>query len=342
MSTLLHAHRELYKRSSDEQFASMESLFAHCESQRNLSRDVWRPPQDVRPRTQSETLILGAGSDGDFRLNDWSFSQLCRLSLVSKETVNRVIPDTASRILTDTMPTGSKPLQLLVTNDTLRSIHGISYSRLWNSELLDVVRQTAEEFCPPPPATTGGTGLYCGEQDLFCFLIDPTGWIDVGSEAFAPGFFVWNSEVGRRSVGISTFWFQAVCCNHIVWDTMDVMEFKRKHTGNISESLTEIRRHIGDLTAKRDARRDGFHRTIIKAMETRVGDTIDEATKTLLKQDLPKDMITKALKLLSSVGKPFTLWNLVDALSHENVSVAFAGDRLEADQKIAKLLAMAM
>ena len=126
MSNLMHAHRELYKRSPDEQFDSMDSLFAHCESQRNVSRDVWRPPQDVRPRTLGESLILGAGSDGDLQLNDWSFSQLCRLALVSKETVNRVAPDTASRILVDTMPSGSKPLQMLVTNDTLRSIHGVA------------------------------------------------------------------------------------------------------------------------------------------------------------------------------------------------------------------------
>jgi len=58
--------------------------------------------------------------------------------------------------------------------------------------------------------------LYCGEQDLFAFLIDPTGWVEMGDgEAFAPGFFLWNSEVGRRSVGVQTFWFQAVCANHV-------------------------------------------------------------------------------------------------------------------------------
>jgi hypothetical protein len=342
MSNLMHAHRELYKRSPDEQFGSVESLFTHCEAQRNASRDVWRPPQDVRPKTLGESLILGAGADGDLSLNDWSFSQLCRLALVSKETVNRVEPDTASRILIDTMPTGSKPLQMLVTNDTLRSIHGVAYSRLWNSQLLEVIRQAARDFIPPPPARNGGTGLYCGEQDLFCFLIDPTGWIDVGSEAFAPGFFVWNSEVGRRSLGISTFWFQSVCSNHIVWDTMEVLEFKRKHTGNISESLGEIGRMIEDLAAKRDARRDGFNRTIIKAMETRLGSTMDEATKFLLKEGLPKEAITKALQSLNRDGKPFTLWNLVDALTHENVSMSYAGDRLEADIKIAKLLTLAL
>ena len=47
----------------------------------------------------------------------------------------------------------------------------------------------------------GKTGLYCGEQDMFVFLIDPLGWTEIDGEAFAPGFFLWNSEVGRRSVG---------------------------------------------------------------------------------------------------------------------------------------------
>src|SRR6185437_16317944 len=72
--------------------------------------------------------------------------------------------------------------------------------------------------------------------------------------------FVWNSEVGRRSVGIQTFWFQAVCANHIVWDAVEVVDFTRKHTANVRECLSEIRRHIERLVEKRDQRRDGFAR----------------------------------------------------------------------------------
>ena len=59
---------------------------------------------------------------------------------------------------------------------------------------------------PPHKGLGGGTGLYAGEQDMFCFMIDPTGWTEIGGESFAPGFFLWNSEVGRRSLGLSTFW----------------------------------------------------------------------------------------------------------------------------------------
>jgi hypothetical protein len=104
---------------------------------------------------------------------------------------------------------------VLSTGETVRSIHGTAYTRLWNADLLDAIADAAPGFSPPQKAMTGGTGLYCGEQDLFCFLIDPTGWADIGGESFAPGFFVWNSEVGRRSLGVQTFWFQAICQNHV-------------------------------------------------------------------------------------------------------------------------------
>jgi hypothetical protein len=68
-------------------------------------------------------------------------------------------------------------------------------------------------------------------------FIDPTGWAEIEGEAFAPGFFLWNSEVGRRSVGVQTFWFQAVCQNYIVWDAVEVVDFSRKHTANVSDSI---------------------------------------------------------------------------------------------------------
>jgi hypothetical protein len=56
--------------------------------------------------------------------------------------------------------------------------------------LLAAVREFAVDFSPPPVGLNGATGLYAGEQDLFCFLIDPAGWVEIDGEAFAPGFYV--------------------------------------------------------------------------------------------------------------------------------------------------------
>jgi hypothetical protein len=223
---------------------------------------------------------------------------------------------------------------------TVRSLHGTVYTRLWNVELVNVLREFAVDFVPTQKASSGGTGLYCGEQDMFCFLIDPTGWAEIDGEAFAPGFFLWNSEVGKRSLGIETFWFQAVCQNHIVWDAVEVVEFTRKHTGQVHESLSEIRRIIEELVRKRDERRDGFVRVIRKAMETKLGDDAEEVAKVLGQSGISRTLAKRALEMAERQGR-FTIFSLVDALTRLSGEIRHAGDRTEADEKAARLLALA-
>ena len=334
---LLRAHAELYRRTADEQFDSLTALSDHCRQQRVASQDRWRPPADLRVETAAEGLMLAAGGDGAFLMNDWSFGQLCRLASVGKETVNRLSAETARRVFVETLPAGNKPLQLFTQDDRLRSIHGASYTRLFDADLVALLQEFAVDFQPPQTAAGGGTGLYAGEQDMFCFLIDPAGWTEIEGEAFAPGFFLWNSEVGKRSLGIQTFWFQAVCQNHIVWDAVDVVDYSRKHTASVHESLGEVRRIIEALVAQRDARRDGFAKVIAKAMQTRLGDDADEVADAVAKCGISRAAIKQALKIAERQGR-FTIFALVDALTRLSAESKFAGERTEADQRAARLL----
>jgi hypothetical protein len=341
MSILTRASQELFKRGPDERFSSLEELSRHCRDERRASQDRWHLPQQVRLQGLQDLVGVALGSDGDFHLNDWSFGQLCKLAGVGKDTVNRLSPDTASRVLAETLPVGNKPLQVLTREDRVRSIHGASYTRLHNADLLQVVRETATDFTPPQQGFNGGTGLYCGEQDMFAFLIDPTGWTEIDGEAFAPGFFVWNSEVGRRSLGMQTFWFQAVCQNHIVWDAIEVVDFSRKHTANVHDALIDIRRGIDDLVAKRDARRDQFAAAISKAMKERLGDDAEEVMKKLAEHGISRSLAKQATELAAAQGR-FTIFSLVDALTKLTGKVQWIGDRTEADQKAASLLTLAL
>jgi hypothetical protein len=263
------------------------------------------------------------------RMNSWSFGQLCSLANVSRDTVNRLSPGTAAKVFEETLPKGGKPMQVYAEGDLIRSIHGASYTRLHDVELLTMLREFATDFVPPQesgaPGTQGGTGLYCGEQDMFCFLIDPTGWTEINGEAFAPGFFVWNSEVGKRSVGIQTFWFQAVCRNHIVWDAIEVVEFSRKHTANVHDSLREMRRIVEALVEKRDQRRDGFAEAIGKAMTARLGDDADEVMKVLSKHGITRQLAKEALDIAREQGA-FTIFAVVDALTRLAGRIKNAGD----------------
>jgi len=343
MQTLKKAHDELFRRSPDERFKTFDDLWAHCLEEESRSTVNWAQPSDLAPSPNEGRLDLAVENGNRYRLNSWSFGQLCSVASVNRDTVNRLSPETAALVFEETLPRGDKPLQVFRTADTVRSVHGASYTRLNNTELLSVVREFATEFVPPQesgrPGTEGGTGLYCGEQDMFCFLIDPTGWTEIGGEAFAPGFFLWNSEVGKRSVGVQTFWFQAVCANHIVWDAIEVVEFSRKHTANVGDAVGEIRRILDRLVEKRNARRDGFARVIENAMRTRLGDDADEVLKLLGKHGVTRGLAKDAIESAREQGA-LTVFSVVDALTRIAGKRRFAGDRTEVDQRASSLLAI--
>ena len=151
MVNLTRASEELFQRSPDERFASLEELQQHCQREREFSTDRWQLPQSLAPQAGDGRVAITLEDGGEHLLNEWSFSQLCRLAGVSKETVNRLSPETASRALRETLPSADKPMQLLTAGRSVRSLHGVSYTRLWNSELLSVVGEFAHRF----PATAG-------------------------------------------------------------------------------------------------------------------------------------------------------------------------------------------
>ena len=338
MVTLTKASRELYQRGPDETFATFDELYAHCRNEKQNSSDLWMASDEF---VLTHDLTICDLDDGAERaIVDWSFSQLCRMAGVSRDTLNRLSSKTASKAFEETLPHSTKPLQFLATEDRIRAIHGAAYTRLWNADLLSVVKDFASDFTAPQNSMNGASGLYCGEQDMFAFMIDPAGWAEIDGEAFAPGFFVWNSEVGKRSLGVQTFWFQKVCQNHIVWDATEVIEFSRKHTANVADGLIEVRQILEQLVAKRNARRDSFVKVIKKATRERLGRDAEEVTKVLVAKKLPKRLIADALRIAEKQGA-FTIFALVDALTQLSQRVAFAGDRTMLDIRIGQLLALA-
>ena len=170
MANLKAAHQELFRRQDDECFETLEELIRHCRTEREAGSELWHPPDILWPQIEGDRLRLHMGNDGAFLMNHWSFSQLCGLCGVSRDTINCLSPETASRALQETKPAGQKPLQVLIGEETVRAIHGTQYSRLWNAELLEAIRAAAPDFQQPQRAMTGGTGLYCGEQDMFAFV----------------------------------------------------------------------------------------------------------------------------------------------------------------------------
>lgn len=341
MEILTKASAELFRRKPDETFATLAQLIEHCKATKEKSVDIWKPPVEVKVTPNNDSLDVSLAEDGTYRPNNWSFTQMCQLAGVSRDTVNKVSPQTAVQIFEDTLPRGSKPLQVHTMDGVLRSIHGASYTRLYNADVLELVEQCAVDFQTPQEAISGATGLYCGEQDMFAFLIDPLGWAEINEEAFAPGFFIWNSEVGRRTVGVQTFWFQAICQNHIVWDAVEIVEYTRKHTANVRDSLDPIRQIIENLVAKRDERKDSFVKVVQKAVIEKLGDDAEEVLKALQREGIPRGVAKEATEYAEKNGG-FSIFSLVDALTRMGRKIENAGERTNMDSRAGKLLSLAL
>ena len=342
MANLKRASQQLFSRPNDERFETFDSLQSHCNRMKENSSLFWHLPKEISPCPIGSELGIDIGSNGVHSLNDWSFGQVCTIANVHKETVNRLGSDTASRVFRETIPSGGKPLQLMTQGGTLRSIHGASYTRLFDADLLNMVRQEATGFHAPPKGFNGATGLYAGQQDMFAFLIDDSAWVEIGGEQFAPGFFVWNSEVGRRTIGIETFWFQHICANHIVWDAIEVVRYCRKHTAKVVNALDDIEGVIRRLVQTRDARRDAFANSMKKAMSTSLGTDSEEVTKALIGRGISMNLVKSAIEMMSSNGLGFSLFQAVDALTRLTGRLTNAGDRIEQDTRIGSLMALAV
>ncbi|MCI0331937.1 MAG: DUF932 domain-containing protein [Planctomycetes bacterium] len=344
MTTLMQASRELFRRPPDERFANLAELSAHCRQTALSSVDRKESSAEFRPVPQDDAMLLRIDGTPPCRMNDWSFSQLCSLAGVAKATVNRLRPMTAAQVLTETLAERTSKeldLQALVYKaEVVRSINSVRYRRLWNADVVAMLMEFGTDFTPPQPGANGGTGLYAGEQDMFCFLIEPLGWVEIGDKAFAPGFFVWNSEVGRRTIAVSTFWYQSVCANHIVWDATDVTEFTRRHIGNVYESLAAVRTIIQRLVDRKHQRRDTFARVIGRAMRERYGRDGEEVATKLMKAGFAKELSRRATELARQKGG-YSIWAVVEAITQLNRETPFAGRRNETDQKASQLLSLA-
>ncbi len=343
MTNVRDASRELFSRPPDERFETLTTLYEYCDELRQRSRHTKEPSTEFRPVLHEGRLAVRVNGHAPRFLNNWSFTQLCSFAGAAKETVNRLCPDTAARVLTETLAdrgNAQVDLQALLLDDTMiRAVNGARYRRLWNAEIVEMLVGAAMGFEPPPRGFNGATGLYAGEQDMFVFMIDPNGWIDVRGEAFAPGFFVWNSEVGKRSVGVSTFWFQRCCANHILLDATEIVELTRRHVGNVHESLGVIRCVIEDLVRQRDARKDQFAAVIAKAMRAVLGPTAPDVEDTLVRLGFTKALGKRATEIAREKGS-LTIWSVVDALTQLAREYSFAGSRTEADQRAASLLSL--
>lgn len=340
-SNLMLASAQCFNRPDDHRFETLDDMAAMLKLQHDRSKRELVSSKRWKVAESSAGLrMVDAETQQGHDLTAYSLGQLATFAKIPTAVLGRLTNETASRALNEslslTMVDQHKDYSLLsYTNGSsrLRAINSDRYATVPNYRVVEALRQY-DDLSRPQKAFNGATGLYAGDRDMFAFLVDPTGWFEVNGEWFTRGVCVWNSEVGARSFGVQTFYFQRVCCNHIIWGADQTTKFRRRHIGK--DIVTECLNTMNDMieSSRRQAP-DGFAAVVKAAMEA--GVDADKAAAILATKGLSKQLAQAAIESADKDGH-LTVWALVDAITRLAREESYTAERMDVDRIGASLL----
>ena len=360
MSTLMNANRQWSSRPADERFTSLYDMQEHFDTIRAQSRAkiVASRVIDMVPDTDNKGLFVQGPAGAQFAPTHFAFGQLAQLAGAPAGYL-RNLP---SPIAADCLNYGLKIARdvedvglLLQQNGSniVRAATGPKYGRIWNADILRGMTRVfgdgitgdwtvPGEFGKAVEVTKDNTTLFAGDRDMFVFLADEHNRIEIPNRrdgkagTMARGFFVWNSEVGASTFGISTFLFDYVCCNRIVWGAQDVKEIKLRHTA--AAPVRFLEQIAPALQSYANASTLSITDGIAKARAARIDDV-----DTFLAQRFSKRMSESlnAVHMLEE-GRPIeTLWDAATAITAQARSVTWQDERVTLERKAGDILSLA-
>lgn len=356
MSTLSRASHEWATRPADQRFLSLTDLLAFKKAQRASSKAVAIPSKTLTftPTENNQGLTINE----EFSPTNWSFSQVSTLAGAPAGYL-RELP---APIAADCLNYGLKHKResqdiglLLYKNGVsqLRAATGPNYGRIWDEEITESLiskfgdGRTGDwrvpgEFGKEVPITVDNTTIYASDRDMFVFLCDERNRINVPnrrngeSGTLARGFFLWNSEVGKTSLGIGTFLFDYACSNRTVWGAESYKEIRIRHTAGAPLKWLEDVQPV--LQAYSEASAKPFEDAIRLAQEKKVDDL-----DSFLSERFGKRMV-EPLKAIHTVeeNRPIeSLWDVSTAVTAYARNVPHIDARVDLERSAGAILDMA-
>lgn len=371
MTNLMTASRQWATRPADERFVSLPEMYnfmqrvrQHSSAKVVSSRALTAlPAAEITKDTKDHTGLMLTGPNGSaVAPTHWAFNQLAQRAGAPAAYL-RGLP---APIAADCINYGLKhsrnveELGVLLHKDAattpeLRAVTGPNYGRVWNATIVESLMKrfgdgvtghfkVPGEFGKRVNVTRDNTTLYASDRDMFVFLADEEHRIEMPGRrpgltgSLARGFFVWNSEVGKCTLGIATFLFDYVCCNRIVWGAQDYAEIRVRHTSGAPD------RWVEEVTPAIAAYAESSTLPITQALENarakKIGNP-EEVTEFLAKRFSRN--IAKAVEAahMADEDRPIeTMWDAVTGITAYARGVQYQDDRVEFEREAGKILDM--
>ena len=359
MSTLMKASHQWSRRPDDERFTNLDDMLAHFRTVRQQSSEQVFASRKLHavPEPDHKGLSIFLGTDDrQYAATHHAFGQLAA-SVKAPAAYLRRLP---APIAADCLNVGLQFHRevedvgvLVQDNGThfLRAVTGPQYGRIWNEDVVaELVRRFGDgitgdwtvpgEFGKKVDITKSNTTLFASDHDMFVFLADEKNRIEIPNRrngeagTLARGFFVWNSEVGDKTLGIAMFGFDYVCCNRIVWGAHMFHDIRIRHTASAPEKwLDEV---VPAIVAYQQSTDGHIVKTIEAARAAKISENLDDF---LAKRFGAR--LAQPLNLLhqSEEGRPIeTLWDAATAATAYARSIPHADRRIEMEREAGKIL----
>lgn len=352
MTTLYDAHRQWAVRPPDERFDSLKSLLDKVSSRQVASREEVRSLKELDIQSLGHGGLAITGGSPVAELTNWSFGQLCSIAGAPARYLRTLPPELVTLCVRHSLGKVESECRLLLRqpengngSDHLvcAALTGQGYGRIWDASviecLMEAIRGTPWRVPPARAASDSqNAGLYASDRDMFVFMVNSEDTVEVGNATLGRGFFLWNSEAGAATFGITTFLYNYVCGNHLVFGAEDITELRIVHRNHAPERL--IREAIPALNRFVDSGLavNRIKDTVSRAMETRVGDTLEEVLTRFQAEPFTKKEIAGAWEAgIIDHENVTTLWGMIQGLTSRARSVQYANERVDLEKRAGAL-----
>lgn len=253
MAEIYTASNEWKNRPADQRFTSLPALLDHATARRAASKAVVVKTNALKAVAGENDAISIIGPNGHPAApTHFAFGQIAQKAGAPAGYLRDLPASLAADCLNHGLQTrASEEVGILLHKNgstMIDAVTGPTYGRIWNAE---VVLMLAEEFGDGTSGewrvpgirgeklaevTKANTTLFASDRDCFVFLANEENRVKVDGRrdgqpgTLARGFFMWNSEVGGKTLGLGTFLFDFACANRIVWGAEAYTEISVRHT----------------------------------------------------------------------------------------------------------------
>lgn len=353
-------------RASDERYVSLTEMLAVAEARKHASRQRVVSSKNLRFEVTGnddiEVFVKSENVGGKFvkpertTLTNWSFGQLCERIKCPPNYISRLSSKLAVANLNEcTTAAKSEKIQLLTREDDVKELRAATsekYGRIWDADVLGFMAdeygdgitgryRVPGEFGRAVEVTKANTTMFMSDRNMFVFLCDEQNRVEIpdrrngGMGALARGFYFWNSEVGKETIGVATFYFDYTCCNRIIWGQEEFQEIRLRHSKFAPERFAEV---LPELTKFTEGSTLGITTAIENARKVRF--QAPEELDTYLTKALGKKVASKvALTHFFEEECPIeNMWDVVTGLTAYAKSIPYQDERIAVEIQAGNIL----